>query len=400
MTLSDQLSDISTKIKNVYIYVGDAIRWDFLSQRLRNRGITVKGVAGSIHSPTSFASIFSGQYLPQHQIEYFNDQLSVESPHLFRSAPESYQTGFANTINEKFVTSESSIIDKTLCVNKVSHANLKTVESPFIFVERGPGGHAPYGDHTLTAPEYFKKNSYRSSEAYRRDYQESVRKDTEHFLQQIRKIYKRGLSDETLIIYTSDHGELLGEGGTLGHNARIHPSLVYVPTVFVHPDLDKGHQIEGKVFKHIDFLPTVFSMLGIDIPKGVVGDSVDKNRLSSVAASFYNKNINILGKEIQSHFTSTWDYYGGFVHRETHATGSVLSLLSHYKGSKGGYMRWEPHKNIPFFLRGKKQYGNPKFSEEQGKDLVKELKETVYMNDSVEEIEVDEDVLKDLGYLD
>lgn len=398
MSRTKSLAD--TEISNVYIYVGDAVRWDYLPQRLRDRGLTVKTVASSIHSPTSFASIFSGRYLPQHQIEYFNDQLSVDSPHLLRSAPESFQSGFANTINEKFVTSESSIIDDTLRAEKVESSIIETIESPFIFVERGPGGHAPYGDHSLTAPEYFEKNAYKSKDRYAMDYQKSIQKDIDHFFDQVQTLEDRGISDDTLIIYTSDHGELLGEDGTLGHNSLIHPSLIYVPTVFIHPMIDRDTDIKQKVFRHVDFLPTVFSLLNLDIPDGVVGEDVSETGFASSGASFYNTNSNLFGHTFSSSYSSVWDHYGGYMYRETRTIGSILNLLSHYKGSKGGYMRRKPHKNIPFFCSRKTIYGSPDLSEKQAIDLLATSKEDTAKDEETMEIDINEDVLRDLGYLD
>lgn len=391
---------IDVDVSNVYIYIGDAVRWDYLPQRLRDSGLTVKTVASSIHSPTSFASIFSGRYLPQHQIEDFDDQLSVDSPHLFRSAPNEFHTGFANTINEMFVTSESSIIDKTLRVDKVSQSLLGNIESPFIFVERGPGGHAPYGDHNLTASEYFKQNIYQFSEGYETDYQKSIKKDVNHFLEQLKKLNNRQMAEDTLVIYMSDHGELLGEHGTVGHNSLIHPSLVYVPTVFFHPSIEGNHYVESGIFRHIDLLPTVFRALNLDVPSGTLGRSIIKKSLASRGSTFYSTNSTILGRKFSSKFTSMWDYDGGYVFRESSLPGSVLNLLSHYKGVKGGYMRKKPHKNIPFFISKEEIYSNPQFSKQQAKELLQQCKNIVSEGEETADIDVDKHVLRDLGYLE
>jgi len=58
--------------------------------------------------------------------------------------------------------------------------------------------------------------------------------------------------DRTLVIFTSDHGELLGEyGGLTGHVRPPCPELVYVPTVFIHP-LIKNKKTEESIMRHVD----------------------------------------------------------------------------------------------------------------------------------------------------
>lgn len=399
MTTKNKIPLSEEDVSNVYIYVGDAVRWDFLPKRISDIGLTAKTIASSIHSPTSFASIFSGQYLPQHQIEYFDNQVSAGSPHLFRSAPESFYTGFANTINEKFVTSDSSVIDKTLRLNKVNHSVIGEIKSPFIFVERGPGGHAPYGDYSLTGSEYFEQTVYDSIEEYKSDYQKSIQMDIDHFFGQIQTLKERGIAEDTLIIYTSDHGELLGECGTLGHNSLIHPLLVYVPTVFIHPSIEGNSHIENKVFRHVDLLPTIFSLLALNIPDGVVGENVTDAGFSYSGSSFYNTDLNLFSRTFDSHYASTWDHHGGYLYRKTSIIGSFLNLLKHYKGNKGAFMRKKPHKNLPFFLRRKKIFGSPQIGEKQAKERIRQ-----YQMGGAEEkvgvIDVNKDVLRDLGYLD
>jgi arylsulfatase A-like enzyme len=76
----------------------------------------------------------------------------------------------------------------------------------------------------------------------------------------------RGLAGETLVVYTSDHGELLGEYGFFGHTHLATPEIVYVPTTFPHPTLEPS--AESSLLHHVDFLPTVASALGDDVDIG------------------------------------------------------------------------------------------------------------------------------------
>lgn len=45
------------------------------------------------------------------------------------------------------------------------------------------------------------------------------------------ELERRGLLDDTLIVVTSDHGEMLGEHGLIGHGNTLHRQVVHVPLV-------------------------------------------------------------------------------------------------------------------------------------------------------------------------
>jgi len=148
------LDALETKsIQNVFIYVGDGVRYDYLPDDIANMGVSTKCIAGSIHSPTAFATIVSGLSYPQHRVTDFTDQLTTELPHLFSAA--SHNTAFCNTINHPpFNTNPvtDSILATTLNTDDSTSDLLKTITSPFVVLERGPGGHAPYGEFDISAP--------------------------------------------------------------------------------------------------------------------------------------------------------------------------------------------------------------------------------------------------------
>ena len=68
---------------------------------------------------------------------------------------------------------------------------------------------------------------------------------------------------ETLVIFTSDHGEGLGEHGPPGHVTRLYDPQLRVPLVFVWPErLPAGIVVDDPV-SHVDLLPTVVDLLNI-----------------------------------------------------------------------------------------------------------------------------------------
>ncbi len=76
-----------------------------------------------------------------------------------------------------------------------------------------------------------------------------------------------GLWDDSVIVFTSDHGEGLGQHDHMQHVEQLYDALLRVPLVIVAPGrLDAGQVIETPV-RHLDIVPTVLDLL--DIPSSV-----------------------------------------------------------------------------------------------------------------------------------
>lgn len=72
---------------------------------------------------------------------------------------------------------------------------------------------------------------------------------------------RRNLLRRTIIIFTADHGELLGEQGRWGHGHRYLQALVHVPLILFAPGL-RSRSIAAPV-AHVDLVPTLAAMLGV-----------------------------------------------------------------------------------------------------------------------------------------
>jgi choline-sulfatase len=71
-----------------------------------------------------------------------------------------------------------------------------------------------------------------------------------------------GLSENTNILYTSDHGDNLGARGLWGKSTMFE-EVVGVPLIMAGPDVPKGIQIHDSV-SHVDCFPTILESVGID----------------------------------------------------------------------------------------------------------------------------------------
>jgi choline-sulfatase len=70
-----------------------------------------------------------------------------------------------------------------------------------------------------------------------------------------------GLADATRVIYTSDHGEMLGTHGLLG-KFNLFEGSAGVPMIMAGPDVPAGRVVEQPV-SHIDLYPTILEAFGL-----------------------------------------------------------------------------------------------------------------------------------------
>lgn len=75
---------------------------------------------------------------------------------------------------------------------------------------------------------------------------------------------KKGLYDDTMIIITSDHGELFGEDGLFYHALSIRQELIHVPLIIKYPEQEEGEKIEEPV-SLLDISPTILRASGVDL---------------------------------------------------------------------------------------------------------------------------------------
>ena len=81
-----------------------------------------------------------------------------------------------------------------------------------------------------------------------------------------------GLSNKTIILFTSDHGDQLLEHGLMGKNV-FYESSVRVPLILHYPPSIKPGKYEDLVMS-IDVLPTLFDLIGIQEPYNCQGQSL------------------------------------------------------------------------------------------------------------------------------
>jgi arylsulfatase A-like enzyme len=92
-------------------------------------------------------------------------------------------------------------------------------------------------------------------------------------------------NENTIVVFTSDHGEGFGEHGKFFHGNVYYEEMVHVPLIISGPGVVKGKRIRSLV-SHIDLMPTLSDLLKADCMLDAQGESylsalVDGEELSS-----------------------------------------------------------------------------------------------------------------------
>ena len=82
-----------------------------------------------------------------------------------------------------------------------------------------------------------------------------------------------GQADNTVIVFTSDHGDFAGHYGQLGKNIPGYDDLLRIPFIYYDPArTDHGRVVES-LYQSVDLFPSLCERLGFDTPPTVQGQS-------------------------------------------------------------------------------------------------------------------------------
>ena len=398
-------------VENVVIFVSDALRDDSLPASIARLGVTAKAVAPSTFTASALPSLTSGQYPATHGVWRFRDERLAAEPALFDT--DEYDVGFdAGTV---WLMEETAAKPPLRWNHQTEERTIDELEPPFIHFIHDVGPHAPYGDDNTvwdSTKAFFEEQS--DPEALRRLYAEDCENSANRFRPVLDYLEQEGLLDETLVIYTADHGQCLGEehhGGQFGHVDPMCPEVVYIPVTFLGAGLPEGRRYEG-LLSGVDIAPTALAAQGRRVPRGIDGREVwnepppsDRTARCDVWA---HKNVEIADRTftLDAYAASgVWDRHGGRVfqrHSRLQRFGYVAEKLLH--GTQSPV--WRPNASLTkiggllsTYGRNERTYGAPHFSAATAKRSLPGR----FTESAVSEPETDSDELNEklaeLGYL-
>ncbi|HVI99962.1 MAG TPA: sulfatase-like hydrolase/transferase [Sphingomonas sp.] len=109
---------------------------------------------------------------------------------------------------------------------------------------------------------------------YRSNYYGMLRLIDDQIKRLIEHLETTGLADNTVVVFTSDHGDSLMNFG-IGHKGLgLRETVTHTPMVWWGPGIRQTAAIDSAFTSMADLMPTLCEMMGQDIPHGVQGRSL------------------------------------------------------------------------------------------------------------------------------
>ena len=100
-----------------------------------------------------------------------------------------------------------------------------------------------------------------------RDYYYNCLQDNDQQLGRVlAEVTDLGLLDNTVLVFTSDHGEMQGAHGLHGKGGFLYEENIHVPMIIYHPRGKRGQRV-ASVSSHCDLVPTVLDACGAALPE-------------------------------------------------------------------------------------------------------------------------------------
>ena len=215
-----------------------------------------------------------------------NQALAVIRPYLLPSFIDHYA--------DSKMFGESSYTEGILDEKLREYAEGVDFQRPVFMVLHQIGSHFPYDARYPKDLAYFNSPDTSEKQEQIDSYDNTVRY-TDSIVASISKLITQKTHRPTILIFTSDHGESLGENGVYGHNHLEMEDQFHVPIVFIALNgakLDflkrkKKEDINSKVMSHYELAKIVAYLLGYRIDRFSTqkdhGYVVNGNALTGIA---------------------------------------------------------------------------------------------------------------------
>lgn len=203
-----------------------------------------------------------------------------------RVPPDLHQTTWASDCAIDFMTAAAGCQQPWLL-----NVNIYDPHPPFIppkvYADRFDPKQMP-GPHFRPSDLEQQKNKLNSL-----DFQDEIRTPEEHDAFRVQALYyamiaqiddqfarilstleATGQRDQTMIIFTSDHGESLGDHGLMFKGCRFYEGLVRVPLIFSWPGHLESGLVNDELVELLDLTSTLMELAGLECPDYMQGSSL------------------------------------------------------------------------------------------------------------------------------
>ena len=326
----DKIHSIKNRNFNIVIYINESLRaknmsqygykreTDILTKKFFKNGFKFNyHIANAASTAPSLEIILSGC-----KSRYFEPQTRSQ-PLFWNYFSENYKTAYISShyIEESYfdffmsssIKFHSSALSpnassgrsdfETLLESEKFFRNVSESNERFAIVFNSIANHYPY----LQDPDYIKYTPYSTSlknvEESINAYDNTIKITDAVFDQFLKQLKSFGILDNTIIIYTSDHGQAFNEKGTFTHGSHVWQEILHVPLLV---QLPRGITQNMATFKynnfiknqtsitnHEDLLPTIFDLFDCKIPEYLNGKSLcsqipDRDIYSSTISNRYS----------------------------------------------------------------------------------------------------------------
>lgn len=137
----------------------------------------------------------------------------------------------------------------------------------------------PYNDNWAEIkPEHRPLMSH-----WRKNYYAMTTNLDDNFGRLLKYLDESGLADNTIVVFSSDHGEMFGAHGRRAKNI-FYEEAARVPFVVRWPGHIPANSASDACISNVDFMPTLLGLMELPIPDGVEGMNLSRAALSRLGA--------------------------------------------------------------------------------------------------------------------
>lgn len=229
-------------------------------------GATPSGIPSEL-SQTSWAGERARQFIEKNRDDKWMLSINVFDPHPPFDPPPEYLAKFDPDDMPTAIFQRSDLTSQGKIFGKVDQQSRRPVDPT--------RHHDPLSEQEKPEPEaHSRPPSAYESKKLRARYHAMIAQIDDMVGELINTLEKSGQLDNTLIIFTSDHGEMLGDHGLVYKGCRFYEGLVHVPLIFSYPVEIKKGVVADALVEMVDIAQTILDFVDLAPNEAMQGKSL------------------------------------------------------------------------------------------------------------------------------